>query len=139
MRVDFKLVIGARSETIEVNDAARLVNTENFRLSYTVDSGQIANNGAAALDPNSAELFNVDTGPPFKLEFETPFIRNPLNQRHGSAFEFLRNVNVFPGRDTSSSASFGTPRPGWNFKSFRAFSYQSIVIHILGKARKPSH
>ena len=43
MRVDFKLVIGARSETIEVNDAARLVNTENFRLSYTVDSGQIAN------------------------------------------------------------------------------------------------
>jgi Carboxypeptidase regulatory-like domain/TonB dependent receptor len=42
MRVDFKLVIGPHSETIEVNDAARLVNTDNFRLSYTVDSNQIA-------------------------------------------------------------------------------------------------
>ena len=42
MRVDFKLVIGSRSETIEVKDAASLVNTENFRLAYTVDSNQIA-------------------------------------------------------------------------------------------------
>jgi Carboxypeptidase regulatory-like domain/TonB-dependent Receptor Plug Domain/TonB dependent receptor len=43
LRVDFKLVVGARSETIEVSDAARLVNTENSRLSYTVDANQIAN------------------------------------------------------------------------------------------------
>lgn len=43
LRVDFKLVVGARSEVIEVNDAARLVNTENSRLSYTVDAEQIAN------------------------------------------------------------------------------------------------
>lgn len=42
MRVDFKLVIGTHSETIEVHDAARLVNTENFHLTYTVDSSQIA-------------------------------------------------------------------------------------------------
>src|SRR5580698_2017129 len=38
LRVDFKLAAGARSETIEVSDAARLVNTEDARLSYTVDS-----------------------------------------------------------------------------------------------------
>jgi hypothetical protein len=43
LRVDFKLVLGQSSETIEVADAARLVNTENSRLSYTVDSEQIAN------------------------------------------------------------------------------------------------
>jgi hypothetical protein len=43
LRVDFKLVVGTRSETIEVSDAARLVNTENSRLSYTVDAEQIAN------------------------------------------------------------------------------------------------
>ena len=43
MRVDFKLVIGPRSETIEVKDAANLVNTENFRLSYTMDTNQVAN------------------------------------------------------------------------------------------------
>ncbi len=43
LRVDFKLVLGQRSETIEVSDAARLINTENSRLSYNVDSAQIAN------------------------------------------------------------------------------------------------
>ncbi|MBZ5722899.1 MAG: carboxypeptidase regulatory-like domain-containing protein [Acidobacteriia bacterium] len=43
LRVDFKLVLGQRSETVEVTDAARLVNTENSRLSYTLDSEQIAN------------------------------------------------------------------------------------------------
>jgi outer membrane receptor protein involved in Fe transport len=42
LRVDFTLV-GARSETVEVSDAARLVNTENSHLSYTVDDEQIAN------------------------------------------------------------------------------------------------
>ena len=43
LRLDFSLVVGARSETVEVSDAARLVNTENSRLSYTVDAEQIAN------------------------------------------------------------------------------------------------
>jgi hypothetical protein len=43
LHVDFKLALGQRSETVEVVDAARLVNTENSRLSYTVDSEQIAN------------------------------------------------------------------------------------------------
>ncbi len=43
LRVDFKLVLGKRSETIEVTDAARLVNTENSRVSYTVNSAQIPN------------------------------------------------------------------------------------------------
>ena len=43
LRVDFRLVLGQRSEMVEVSDAARLVNTENPRLSYTVDSAQIAN------------------------------------------------------------------------------------------------
>jgi hypothetical protein len=43
LRVDFKLVLGKASETIEVRDAARLVNTENFRLSYTQNSNQISN------------------------------------------------------------------------------------------------
>ena len=43
LRVDFKLAIGSRSEEFEVSDAARLVNTDNSRLSYTVDSQQIAN------------------------------------------------------------------------------------------------
>lgn len=43
LRVDFKLVLGKRSETIEVSDAARLVNTENSRLSYTENSIQISN------------------------------------------------------------------------------------------------
>jgi hypothetical protein len=43
LRVDFTLVVGAPSETVEVSDAARLVNTENSRLSYTVDAEQIAN------------------------------------------------------------------------------------------------
>ena len=42
LRVDFKLPVGSRSETVEVSDAARLVNTEDARLSYTVDSGEIA-------------------------------------------------------------------------------------------------
>ncbi len=43
LRVDFKLAVGQHSETIEVRDAARLVNTEDSRLAYTVDSAQIAN------------------------------------------------------------------------------------------------
>jgi hypothetical protein len=43
LRVDFKLPIGSRSEELEVSDAARLVNTDNSRLSYTEDSTQIAN------------------------------------------------------------------------------------------------
>jgi hypothetical protein len=43
LRVDFKLVLGKRSETIEVSNAARLVNTENSRLSYTENSIQISN------------------------------------------------------------------------------------------------
>jgi outer membrane receptor protein involved in Fe transport len=43
LRVDFNLVLGQRSETVEVSDAARPVSTENSRLSYTVDSSQIAN------------------------------------------------------------------------------------------------
>jgi hypothetical protein len=43
LRLDFTLVVGAPSETVEVSDAARLVNTENSRLSYTVDAEQIAN------------------------------------------------------------------------------------------------
>lgn len=42
MRVDFKLEIGQRTEIVEVSDAARMVNTQNSRLSYTVDSTQIA-------------------------------------------------------------------------------------------------
>ncbi len=43
LRVDFELVLGQRWETVEVADAARLVNTETSRLSYTVDSEQVAN------------------------------------------------------------------------------------------------
>ena len=43
LRVDFKLVLGQHSETIEVRDAARFVNTEESRLTYTVDSVQIVN------------------------------------------------------------------------------------------------
>ena len=43
LRVDFKLAIGQHSETIEVKDAARSVNTEDSRLVYTVGSAQIAN------------------------------------------------------------------------------------------------
>jgi hypothetical protein len=53
LRVDFKLVLGKRSETIEVSNAARLVNTENSRLSYTENSIQISNlplNGRNAYD-----------------------------------------------------------------------------------------
>ncbi len=43
LRVDFKLAVGPRSETVEVNEATRPVNTENSQLSYTIDSQQIAN------------------------------------------------------------------------------------------------
>jgi hypothetical protein len=43
LRVDFKLTIGSRSEEVEVSDAARLVSTDDSRLSYPVDSQQIAN------------------------------------------------------------------------------------------------
>ncbi len=42
-RVDFALSVGPRSESIEVSDAARQVNIENSRLSYTVASEQIEN------------------------------------------------------------------------------------------------
>ena len=42
LRVDFKLALGRRSETVEVSNAARLINTENSRLSFTVYSEQIA-------------------------------------------------------------------------------------------------
>ena len=42
LRVDFKLTLGQRTETIEVIDAAIPVNTENSRLSYTIDSTQVA-------------------------------------------------------------------------------------------------
>ena len=42
LRVDFKLLLGERSEMVEVTDAAAPVNTENARLSQTVDSTQIA-------------------------------------------------------------------------------------------------
>ena len=42
LRVDFKLEVGQRWETVEVTDAARPVNTENSRLSYTLDGEQIA-------------------------------------------------------------------------------------------------
>ncbi len=42
LRVDFKLALGQRSEAVEVNDAARLVNTEDSRLSYRMDSDLIA-------------------------------------------------------------------------------------------------
>jgi hypothetical protein len=41
--VDCERVLGQRWETVEVADAARLVNTETSRLSYTVDSEQVAN------------------------------------------------------------------------------------------------
>ena len=43
VRADFKLQVGAADETIEVSDAAVAVNTENARLSQTVDSTMIAN------------------------------------------------------------------------------------------------
>jgi len=42
LRADFRLQVGASEETIEVSDAAA-VNTENARLSQTVDSTLIAN------------------------------------------------------------------------------------------------
>jgi Carboxypeptidase regulatory-like domain len=59
LRVDFNLVLGQRSETVEVSDAARPVNTESSRLSYTVDSAQIANlplNGRNVYDLHCQEL-----------------------------------------------------------------------------------
>jgi outer membrane receptor protein involved in Fe transport len=43
LRVDFKLLLGERSEVVEVADAGIQVNTETSRLSRTVDSAQIAN------------------------------------------------------------------------------------------------
>jgi hypothetical protein len=43
VRVDFKLQIGERQETVEVTDAAVPINSENSRLAQTVDSTQIAN------------------------------------------------------------------------------------------------
>jgi hypothetical protein len=38
VRVDFKLQIGERQETVEVTNAAVPINTENARLGQTVDS-----------------------------------------------------------------------------------------------------
>ncbi len=43
LRVDFKLLLGERTEVVEVTDADVHVNTETSRLSQTVDSTQIAN------------------------------------------------------------------------------------------------
>ena len=43
VRVDFKLQIGERRETVEVTDAAVPINVESSRLAQTVDSTQIAN------------------------------------------------------------------------------------------------
>jgi hypothetical protein len=43
VRADFRLQVGAPEETVEVSDAAVPVNTENARLSQTVDSTLIAN------------------------------------------------------------------------------------------------
>jgi outer membrane receptor protein involved in Fe transport len=43
LRVDFKMVVGTRSETVEVIDAARSVDTEDSRLSYMIDSSLLAN------------------------------------------------------------------------------------------------
>ena len=42
-RVDFKLQIGERQETVDVADAAVMINSENSRLAQTVDSTQVAN------------------------------------------------------------------------------------------------
>jgi hypothetical protein len=43
LRADFRLQVGASDQIIEVSDAAVAVNTENARLSQTVDSTMIAN------------------------------------------------------------------------------------------------
>jgi len=43
LRVDFELNIGQKEEIIEVTSTTPLVNTENARLTETVDSTQIAN------------------------------------------------------------------------------------------------
>ena len=43
VRADFGLQVGAAGETMEVTDAAMGINTENARLSHTVDSAMIAN------------------------------------------------------------------------------------------------
>src|ERR1039457_6245034 len=43
LRVDFKLVLGERTEVVQVTDADIRVDTETSRLSQTVDSAQIAN------------------------------------------------------------------------------------------------
>ena len=43
VRADFRLQMGGPDQTIEVSDAALAVNTENARLSQTVDSTMIAN------------------------------------------------------------------------------------------------
>lgn len=43
VRADFRLQVGPEKESIEVTDAAVAVNTENARLSQTVDSTQISN------------------------------------------------------------------------------------------------
>ena len=43
VHADFKLQLGPVDETIEVNDSALPVNTENARLSQAVDSTMIAN------------------------------------------------------------------------------------------------
>src|ERR671935_2411272 len=42
-RLDFKLPVGQRTETVEVTDIATAVNTEDFKLANTVGATQIAN------------------------------------------------------------------------------------------------
>src|SRR5207302_4643587 len=43
LRVDFKLLLGQRTEVVQITDADIQVDTETSRLSQTVDSTQIAN------------------------------------------------------------------------------------------------
>src|SRR3954464_4416118 len=43
VRLDFRLQIGVRQETVEVRDATVPINVENSRLAQIVDSNQIAN------------------------------------------------------------------------------------------------
>src|SRR5262245_22056765 len=42
-RLDFKLAVGQRTETVEVTDVATQVNTEDFKLANTIGSTQINN------------------------------------------------------------------------------------------------
>ena len=55
VRADFRLQIGRSDQTLEVSDAALAVNTENARLSQTVDSTMIAN-----LPLNGRNVYRLD-------------------------------------------------------------------------------